>query len=134
MKTSFLEHSEVRETNSAMTATRADSINDYDLGPIERIPVGEGRLFFADTTLVAIFRSRSGKVFATQPECPHRGGPLADGIVGEKTLICPLHGNKFDLETGEPIGNECASLKTYRVEISTNGHIVIAANDLSVKH
>ena len=108
-----------------MTAGQVDSIKSYDLGPVERVPVGEGRLYFAGPTLLAIFRSRSGELFATQPDCPHRGGPLADGIVGERTLICPLHANKFDLETGKPLGNDCAPLKTYRVEISANGHIVI---------
>ncbi len=98
----------------------------HDLGHVELIPLGEGRVFQVGLATVAIFRTRSGKLFATQANCPHKEGPLADGIVGEKTLICPLHANKFDLETGKPIGNDCASLKTYRVEVSNNGHIVLA--------
>lgn len=99
-----------------------------DLGHVELIPLGEGRVFQAGSAVVAIFRTRSGKLFATQANCPHKEGPLADGIVGEKTLICPLHGNKFDLETGKPLGNDCAALKTYRVEVSNSGHIVLASS------
>lgn len=99
----------------------------HDLGHVGLIPLGEGRVFHAGSVMVAIFRTRSGKLFATQSNCPHKEGPLADGIVGEKTLICPLHGNKFDLETGKPIGNDCSALKTYPVELSNNGHIVLAS-------
>ena len=53
---------------------------------------------------VAVFRCRSGEVYATEAECPHRGGPLADGLVGSHSVICPLHGFVFDLRTGEAAG------------------------------
>ena len=105
------------------------NVTVQDLGSIELIPLGEGRVFQASSTMIAIFRTRSGKLFATQAECPHKAGPLADGIIGEKTVICPLHANKFDIETGKPLGNECAPLKTYLVEIS-NGRILLTTNDL----
>lgn len=86
-----------------------------NLGPLEQIPLGEGKTFQAGLLPVAVFRSRSGKLYATQAFCPHREALLADGIIGEGKVICPLHAYKFDLETGKPLGNECASLKTYRV-------------------
>ena len=56
---------------------------------------------------IAVFRCRSGEVYATEAECPHRGGPLADGLVGGHSVICPLHGFVFDLRTGEAAGQEC---------------------------
>ena len=49
-------------------------------------------MFRVDGKDVAVFRCRSGNVFATSAECPHRGGPLADGLVGGDTVICPMHG------------------------------------------
>lgn len=108
-----------------LIATRAQTGRIYDLGPATDIPEGEGRSFVVDGLVVAVFRTRSGEVFATQPDCPHRGGPLADGLVGAGQLICPLHSYKFDLATGRALGAECASLKTYPAVINGVGHILL---------
>ncbi len=98
----------------------------YNLGPLTRLPLGEGRTFQIGDTAVAIFRTRGGEVFATQATCPHKNGPLADGIVGDSQVICPLHAYKFKLATGEPVGNTCAALKTYPVSFSENGDILLS--------
>jgi nitrite reductase (NADH) small subunit len=92
------------------------------LGPLSLIPLGEGRRFEVRGQPVAVFRTRAGQVFATQADCPHRGGPLADGLVGGSTLICPLHERAFDLVTGAGIGQSCA-LVTYPVRITEDGAI-----------
>jgi len=97
------------------------------LGPLTLIPVGEGRRFAVRGTAVAVFRTRAGQVFATQADCPHRGGPLADGLVGGTTLICPLHERAFDLVTGAGIGQSCA-LTTYPVRITEDGAIGLRFN------
>lgn len=94
--------------------TRPASI---DLGPITRIPVGEGRTFHFDWMAITVFRTREGKVFATQAHCPHRGGPLADGLVGGGRVICPLHAFKFDLATGRAVDNDCEPLATYPITV-----------------
>ena len=60
---------------------------------------------------VAAFHTRTGQIFAVQADCPHKGGPLADGLLGGTTLLSPLHARKFELATGEPILGGCA-LKT----------------------
>jgi nitrite reductase (NADH) small subunit len=97
----------------------------YNLGSIQRVPLGEGRTFRAGNTLVTIFRARDGKVYATQPACPHRGGPLADGLVGSGKVICPLHNFAFDLATGQPIENTCAQLRIYPVSLNEAGDILL---------
>ncbi|MBI2934761.1 MAG: Rieske (2Fe-2S) protein [Chloroflexi bacterium] len=97
----------------------------YRLGKIDMIPEGEGRVFVVGQTQVAVFRSRSGEVYATQALCPHEGGQLADGIVGGRVLICPLHGYRFDLVTGQPIGQECQALTVYAVTLETEGDIML---------
>tara|TARA_Y100000310_G_C20445160_1_gene698032 strand:+ start:161 stop:514 length:354 start_codon:yes stop_codon:yes gene_type:complete len=97
----------------------------YDLGPIDQIPLGEGRQFQIGHTSVAVFRARDGRVFAAQAQCPHRGGPLADGIIGGGQLHCPLHGYKFELDTGKPIGAECNALKTFPVTVTDKCQIQI---------
>jgi nitrite reductase (NADH) small subunit len=97
---------------------------EVTLGPITAIPRGEGRSFQIGSAQIAVFRARDGGVFATQAECPHRRGPLADGLLGSGTLICPLHSLKFDLSTGQAVNGDCA-LKTYPARLSETGQIVI---------
>ena len=97
----------------------------HSLGPIDQIPVGEARVFRVDGRAIAVFRCRSGDLFAAGAECPHRGGPLADGLIGGHAVICPLHGYLFDLLTGEPVGRECARLATYRVGVTGAGDLTL---------
>jgi nitrite reductase (NADH) small subunit len=79
--------------------------------------------------LIAVFRVRSGQVFATQPTCPRRGGVVADSVIGGTQLLCPLHGFKFDLASGRPLGNGCSALKTYEVEVSDRGEIKLCLEE-----
>jgi nitrite reductase (NADH) small subunit len=95
------------------------------LGPIDRIPLGEGKTFEAGERKVAVFRLRNGELFATQALCPHKSGPLADGVVGGGAVICPLHGYKYDLATGQPRGHGCPALQTYRVELGESGEMLL---------
>ena len=98
----------------------------YDLGSIDRIPPGEGQTFLVAGREIAVFRTRgTDHVHATQARCPHKAGLLADGIVGDGKVICPLHSYKFDLATGTPLGNPCQSLKTYHTEVSAERHVFL---------
>jgi nitrite reductase (NADH) small subunit len=101
------------------------STSTHNLGPVARIPLGEGRLFEAGTTLIAIFRARDGRVYATEPWCPHRGGPLIDGIVAAGKVVCPLHGISFDLASGKPAHNECRAIRTYPVKLTDQDEILV---------
>ncbi len=72
-----------------------------NLGHINDIPVGQGVCFIIKGEEVAVFRDRDGKIFAVENQCPHRRGPLAEGVIGGGKVVCPLHGHKFDLATGQ---------------------------------
>jgi nitrite reductase (NADH) small subunit len=100
-------------------------LTTINLGSIESIPVGEGREYEVDGDLIAVFRARDGRIYAAQAHCPHREGPLTDGIIGGGKVICPLHSYKFDLATGQPIGSDCAPLKTYQAWLSEDDEIVV---------
>jgi nitrite reductase (NADH) small subunit len=63
------------------------------------IPVREGRAAIVGDREIAIFNV-GGEFLAVDNRCPHRGGPLADGIVAGGTVVCPLHAWKIDLRTG----------------------------------
>ena len=94
------------------------------LGPIDQIPVGEGRAFGVDGQQVAIFRLRNGAVHAVSAVCPHKGGPLADGQIDGSIVLCPLHMNAFELSTGcSTTGQE--PLKSWQVEVDGSGEIVL---------
>jgi nitrite reductase/ring-hydroxylating ferredoxin subunit len=73
---------------------------EHRLGPIEQIPYGEGRAFDVAGEQIAVFRVRDGRVRALSAVCTHRGGPIADGQTDLKVVLCPLHLNAFDLDTG----------------------------------
>ena len=87
------------------------------------IPIGEGREVTIAERRIALFRSRNGTIYATQATCPHRQGPLADGIVSDTKVTCPMHELLFDLASGEALDGLCDGLKTYRVEIDANQDI-----------
>lgn len=97
----------------------------HNVGSLERIPLGEGRSYRVGAEEIAVFRPREGGLFACQAACTHRGGPLADGLIGSGKVVCPLHGNAFELATGAPIRHSCAALRTYPVEATAAGELVI---------
>ena len=101
-----------------------------NLGRIAKIPRGEGRLFHIRGASIAVFHTRDGNVFATEPACPHKGGPLADGLVGAEKVICPLHGFLFDLTNGHPVGNGCRALKTYPATVNEEGEILVGIEEV----
>jgi nitrite reductase (NADH) small subunit len=96
----------------------------YNLGLVEAIPSGEGRNYKVGDKLVAVFRSRDGALFATQATCPHRKGPLADGLVGGQTLVCPLHEWSFDLATGKALNGTC-DLAVYAVAKGPSNELLL---------
>jgi nitrite reductase (NADH) small subunit len=66
------------------------------------VPLLEGRSVDAAGRRLAVFRLESGWA-AIDHSCPHRGGPLSDGIVAEHCVTCPLHGQRFSLRTGRRV-------------------------------
>jgi nitrite reductase (NADH) small subunit len=69
------------------------------VGRVADIPELEGRSVTVAGRRIAVFRLPDGWA-AIDGDCPHRGGPLSDGIVSESCVTCPLHGRRFDLRTG----------------------------------
>jgi nitrite reductase (NADH) small subunit len=98
------------------------------IGRVSQIPRGEGRNFEVNGSAVAVFRTHADEIFATQAACPHKGGPLADGLMGDASVICPLHDWTFDLRTGS--GNEC-SIKTYPVRTTEDGKIMLMVDSVT---
>ncbi|MDN4519798.1 MULTISPECIES: Rieske (2Fe-2S) protein [Mycolicibacterium] len=87
-----------------------------DVGSVDEIPVGEGRTFAVEGTQVAVFRLRDGSLRAVDAVCPHRGGPLADGLADDCVVVCPLHGHTFDMSTGSEVTGADLSVRSYPVD------------------
>lgn len=93
---------------------------------VDDVPPGEGREITLDGRRVALFRSDAGW-FALDAVCPHRGGPLADGIVCDRAVICPLHERRFDLRTGAPLsGGESVAAHAVGVR---GGRVYVALSE-----
>jgi nitrite reductase (NADH) small subunit len=83
----------------------------------DNIPVREGRSVRIGEDDIAIF-NLGDRYVAVDNACPHRGGPLCDGIVAGDTVVCPLHGWKISLETGNVMKPEiCVRVETYPVSV-----------------
>lgn len=84
----------------------------------DNIPLREGRSLQIAGQEIALF-NLGDRFLAVQNNCPHRGGPLSDGIVSGQTVVCPLHAWKIDLESGQvtnrPQENLC--VKTFATAV-----------------
>ena len=97
------------------------------------IPLREGRAVKVGNREIAIF-NLGERFLAVENRCPHKGGPLADGIVSGSTVVCPLHAWKMSLETGEGTGGPSASscVATFPVRVE-GGTVLLRESDLRRK-
>jgi nitrite reductase (NADH) small subunit len=94
------------------------------VGPATALPLRGARCVRIGGLVVAVFRTSTGEVFALRDQCPHRGGPLSQGIVHGTRVTCPLHDWVIDLTTGCATGADEGSTPTYRVRIA-DGRIAL---------
>jgi len=88
-----------------------------DIGALDDIPLRGARRVKTPVGCIAVFRTDATEVFATSAVCPHKAGPLDEGIVHGRKVTCPLHNWVFDLETGEVQGADEGRIATYPVRI-----------------
>ena len=87
---------------SAAAGLAAPSGHAVRVCTVVDVPVGEGRVATVGSRRVAVFNTGSGW-YALDDACPHRGGPLSDGLLADSCVGCPLHERRFQLGTGEPL-------------------------------
>lgn len=88
-----------------------------DIGALEDIPVQGARLVRMTQGCIAVFRTADDRVFALDDSCPHKGGPLSEGIVHGTLVTCPLHNWVFDMNTGEATGADQGQVGTYPARV-----------------
>jgi nitrite reductase (NADH) small subunit len=92
-------------------------IKYYPVADIDSIPLREGRKVSFERVEVALFRVAEEEFLAIGNRCPHKAGPLAEGIVCGRAVTCPLHNNVMCLDTGHFKGGEKGKVKTYPVKV-----------------
>lgn len=88
-----------------------------DIGSLEDIPRAGARVVKTAHGCVAVFRTATDQVFAIDDRCPHKGGPLSEGIVHGTSVTCPLHSWVFSLETGLAQGADAGSVATHEIRV-----------------
>ena len=106
-------------------------MNWIAIGDISDIPLRGARCVKTPQGKIAVFRTAENQVFAIEDHCPHRGGPLSQGIVHGTAVTCPLHSWVFDLATGKAQGADEGSVRTYPIDV-VDGRIFMALDGLMV--
>lgn len=96
-----------------------------DAGAVEEIPLRGARTVTVGEDAIAVFRTGDGAVFALIDRCPHKGGPLSQGIVHGHSVACPLHNWSIALATGQAQAPDRGCTPTIPVRIEA-GRVLIA--------
>ncbi len=91
--------------------------NWIPIGPLADIPRRGARVVKSRHGDIAVFRTADDQVFALADRCPHRGGPLSQGIVHGHTVTCPLHDWRIALESGEAIAPDTGCAARFPVRV-----------------
>ena len=96
-----------------------------EIAKLEDIPRLGARVLKTDTMNIAVFRTATDEVFAIRDQCPHKQGPLSQGIVHGTTVTCPLHNWKIDLASGTALGPDEGCTNPFAVKLE-QGRIFLA--------
>ena len=96
-----------------------------EIAKLEDIPRLGARVLRTDTMDIALFRTATDEVFALRDACPHKQGPLSQGIVHGTTVTCPLHNWKIDLASGKALGPDEGCTNVYAVKVE-DGRVYLA--------
>ena len=105
----------------------------FDIGAIDDIPQRGARCVATPQGKIGVFRTVDDRIFAIEDHCPHRGGPLSQGMVHGAAVTCPLHNWVISLETGKALGADEGAVKTIPVKVEEGrislglGEVLLAA-------
>lgn len=88
-----------------------------DIGAVDDIPRRGARVVRASEVDIAVFRTADDRIMAVEDRCPHKKGPLSQGIVHGHSVTCPLHDWVIDLATGEAQGADVGCARVFDVKV-----------------
>ena len=98
--------------------------NWHQVATLEEIPLQGSRVVKSATVDIAVFRTAKDDVYALRDVCPHKGGPLSQGMVADNEVTCPLHGMRICLPDGKAVAPDEGCVATYPVKVE-NGIIYL---------
>jgi nitrite reductase (NADH) small subunit len=102
------------------------------VGSISEIPRRGSRCISTPKGKIAVFRTAEDRIFAIEDHCPHKGGPLSQGIVHGAAVTCPLHNWVISLETGKALGADEGAVRTIPVRL--DGDKILIAIEPQTSH
>jgi len=102
-----------------------------EIGTVSAVPRRGARCVNTPAGKIAVFRTQEDQIFAIENRCPHKHGPLSEGIVHGASVTCPLHSWVFDLATGKAQGADEGEVRTYPIDV-VDGRIFMAFDGLMV--
>ena len=120
----------VMDSADAKWASEARDRAWIDIGALEAIPVQGARVVKTPKGCIAVFRTSADEAYALEDRCPHKDGPLSQGIVHGRSVTCPLHNWVINLETGKAEGADEGKVATVRLKVE-NGRLLLDASGLA---
>ena len=96
----------------------------HDICSLDEIPRLGSRVVTAASGDIAVFRTADDRVFALNDKCPHKGGPLSQGMVSGDRVACPLHGWLIQLESGSAVAPDEGCVKRHEAKVE-NGRVLL---------
>jgi nitrite reductase (NADH) small subunit len=97
-----------------------------EIGALDDIPRLGSRVVRTASGDIAVFRTQDDQVFALDDRCPHKGGPLSQGIVHNNRVTCPLHNFVIELASGEAVAPDKGCARSYPAKVE-NGTVWLSA-------
>ena len=97
----------------------------HSICKLDEIPRAGGRTVHAGDLSIALFRLSDDSVRAIENRCPHKNGPLVEGVISGGDVLCPLHNWRVNLDSGEVAAPESGCVTTFPVKVEDNGLILI---------
>lgn len=104
-------------------------MNWIAIGLTADIPLRGARCVATPQGQIAVFRTIENRFFAIEDRCPHKGGPLSQGIVHGAQVTCPLHNWVISLKTGMALGADEGSVRTFALKVE-GGKLFISSEAL----
>jgi nitrite reductase (NADH) small subunit len=102
-----------------------------DVGSVADVPLRGARTIATGQGNIALFKAADGTLFALWDRCPHRGGPLSQGIVHGHAVTCPLHNWVISLATGDAEGADTGCVRKLPLKVE-GGSICLSAHAVAL--
>ena len=101
-----------------------------EIGALTEIPRLGSRVVRTASGDIAVFRTESDEVFALDDRCPHKGGPLSQGIVHNRRVTCPLHNFVIELASGQAVAPDEGCTRSHPAKVES-GKVFLAVKQVA---